>query len=145
MFDLSSVIDLARNNLVPTVVVVAGAVGGLGVFVQGRRRKAHRIDQGAGAPPAGLVGQLMSGIDTFMWNRERAARRSRVLEHTVRCEDPAKRKDIVELEKTWTGADTQEELNGKIAADPQTPSHPELEGPPPDLSPADGGPAPGPT
>ncbi|MEV4513249.1 hypothetical protein AB0K00_30270 [Dactylosporangium sp. NPDC049525] len=150
MFDLSILIDLARDNPAATGLVGTGTVGGLSLFFRARLRKARRIDHEAGMPsadgprsPIGRFGRLMDGIDRFVTNREKAARRNRVLEHAAQCDDAERRKTIAELEKAWTLAETQEALNARITADLEMSNRPELEGaredpPPPKRGPRQG-------
>ncbi len=132
MFDLSLFIDLVRDNPAVTGLIGTGAVGGL--FLRSRRRQARRIDQEAGVPTSdgsksspGLFGRLVAAVDQFMKNREMAKRRFEVLKQTVGCQDPDRRKDIAELEKVWTVAETQQALNAKITAELEMPNRLELE------------------
>jgi hypothetical protein len=122
VFDLSILIDLARDNPAVIGLVGTGTVGGVGLAFRARLRKARRIDQEAGVPaaaapksPTGLLDRLVESIDRFVTNREKAARRNRVLEHAAECKDAQQRQAIAELEKVWTLAEVQEALNSKIA------------------------------
>lgn len=130
MFDLSFLVDLVRDHPATASLVGTGTIGGgLGLFFRARRSQARRAGReiSVAALEGSLPGQLVGAIDQFVKNREVAKRRFEVLKQTVECQDADRRKDIADLERVWTLAETQQALNARFAAELEMPNRPELE------------------